>query len=222
MLAPVLTSADFLRAFQALMPRGRVWNTDPDSIQTKAASGLTPSYAAQTARSNNLLVDAFPATTYELLPEWEATLGLPDPCAGTSPSTQARRNQVVARLANSGGQSATYFKRLASDLGYAIDVINHAPFRCGQSTAGQPVGGQDWSHTWSVYAATNTVVRFAAGRSSAGDPLGSWGNSVLECEIRAAAPAHALVLFTYGDAPTLDDANTLYTVMNVTLPGAFA
>lgn len=102
MLAPVLTSADFLRAFQALMPRGRVWNTDPDSIQTKAASGLTPSYAAQTARSNNLLVDAFPATTYELLPEWEATLGLPDPCAGTSPSTQARRNQVVARLANSG------------------------------------------------------------------------------------------------------------------------
>lgn len=82
MLAPVLTSADYLRAFQALMPRGRVWNTDPDSIQTKTAAGLTVSYAVQTARSNNLLIDAFPATTYELLPEWESTLGLPDPVPG--------------------------------------------------------------------------------------------------------------------------------------------
>ncbi|WP_301542462.1 YmfQ family protein [Cupriavidus basilensis] len=222
MLAPALTSADYLRAFQSLMPRGRVWNADPDSIQTKAAAGLAPSYAAQTARSNNLLIDAFPSTTYELLPEWEATLGLPDPCAGPSPSTQARRNQVVARLVNAGGQSATYFKRLASDLGYAIDVTNHAPFRCGQSTAGQSVGGQDWSHTWSIYAATNTVVRFAAGQSVAGESLGSWGNSVLECELGAAAPAHTILLFTYGDAPTLDDANTLYTITNVTLPGAFA
>ncbi|MGO4416609.1 putative phage tail protein, partial [Cupriavidus sp. KB_39] len=98
MRAPNLTDGDFLRAFQALLPRGRVWNRDPDSTQTGVAAGITKCYTRLTQRCKNLLIDAFPATTYELLPEWEATLGLPDPCAGAAPSTQVRRNQVVARL----------------------------------------------------------------------------------------------------------------------------
>ncbi|MDW3683959.1 DUF2313 domain-containing protein [Cupriavidus sp. CV2] len=197
MLAPVLTSADYLRAFQALMPRGRVWNTEPDSIQTKTAAGLTVSYAVQTARSNNLLIDAFPATTYELLPEWELTLGLPDPCAGPSASVQERRQQVVARLSNSGGQSAGYFIGLAQKLGYEAEVENHAPFRCGQSCAGQSVGSTDWFFTWTLHAPSASVTRFRAGQSTAGEALGTWGNAVLECEIKEAAPAHSIVLFAY-------------------------
>ena len=35
---------------------------------------LAQVYVRQTARSRNLVVDAFPATTVELLPEWENTL----------------------------------------------------------------------------------------------------------------------------------------------------
>ena len=111
MLAPNLTSADYLRAFQALMPRGRVWPRDQDAIQTQVLSGLTQIYSRQTGRSNYLLADSFPGTTYELLPEWESTLGLPDPCAGESPTVQQRRAQVVARLASGGGQSGLYLDR---------------------------------------------------------------------------------------------------------------
>lgn len=222
MTAPVLTADDFRRAFQALMPRGRVWNTDPDSIQTKVAAGLTVSYAAQTARSNNLLVDAFPATTYELLPEWEATLGLPDPCAGPGASTQIRRSQVVARLANSGGQSAAYYSGFAQRLGYGIFITNYAPFRCGQSTAGQALGDEGWFFTWAINSPINTIVRFAAGQSSAGDPLASWGNEVLECEMRSLAPAHTILHFNYGDYPDLDGLLTVDEVVNVDLPAAFS
>jgi uncharacterized protein YmfQ (DUF2313 family) len=50
-------------------------------------SGFTPAFERLTARANNLLIDAFPGSTYELLPEWEATLGLPDPCAGEAPTS---------------------------------------------------------------------------------------------------------------------------------------
>ncbi|GJG92827.1 DUF2313 domain-containing protein [Cupriavidus pauculus] len=191
-------AADFLRAFQSLMPRGRVWDTDPSSVQTKVQAGLTASYEAQTARCNYLLADSFPATTYELLPEWESTLGLPDPCAGPAPSVQVRRQQVVARLANAGGQSAAYYIGFAQRLGYGITVTNYAPFRCGQSTAGQQLGNQDWFFTWSINAALNTVVRFAAGQSAAGDPLASWGNQVLECEMSEVAPAHTILQFHYA------------------------
>ncbi|ARL91030.1 YmfQ family protein [Burkholderia pseudomallei] len=211
MLAPNLTSADYLRAFQALMPRGRVWPRDPDAIQTRVFTGLTQIYGRQTERSNYLLVDSFPATTYELLPEWEATLGLPDPCAGEAPTVQQRRAQIVARLANTGGQSAAYYIGFAAQLGYGITITNFAPFRCGQSTCGQQLGNTDWFFAWQVNAPAATVVRFAAGQSTAGEALGSWNNTVLECEIRAVVPAHTIVHFAYGQTGLLDYTFTLDT-----------
>ena len=93
---------------------------------------LAQVYVRQTARSRNLVVDAFPATTVELLPEWENTLGLPDPCAGPSPTLGQRIAQVVARLTDSGGQSVAYFVELARRLGYDITVTQYAPSRFGR------------------------------------------------------------------------------------------
>jgi uncharacterized protein YmfQ (DUF2313 family) len=198
MLAPNLLTPDFVRAFQALMPRGRIWNQGgPYGAQAGTVTGLMGCYEAQTARSNNLLVDCFPATSYELLPEWEATLGLPDPCAGTPPSTQARRAQVVARLTNSGGQSAAYFIQQAAALGYTVTVTNYAPFRTGQSRCGMQLGNKDWFFTWSINAPLDSITYFATGQSTAGDPLATWGNDVLECEMNALKPAHTILQFHY-------------------------
>lgn len=220
MPAPVLTSADYLRAFQALMPRGKVWPRVPDATQTMVLQGLSKTYERNTERANYLLIDVFPASTVELLPEWEATLGLPDPCAGEAPTIQQRRAQVVSRLSSTGGQSALYFMTLAEKLGYLVTVTNNAPFRAGQSSAGEPVGSLDWAHTWTVNAPINSPVRFAAGSSSAGEPLASWGNDVLECEIRANAPAHTILIFAYSDLPTFEDVSDVATLVNTTLPEA--
>jgi uncharacterized protein YmfQ (DUF2313 family) len=197
MPAPNLTSADYLRAFQALMPRGRVWPSDSDAAQAQVFAGLTQIYARNTARANQLLVDAFPGTTYELLPEWEATLGLPDPCAGSAPTIQQRRNQVVARLANSGGQSIAYFVKFAAQLGYSITITQYSQARAGILKAGQPVNGYAWNFAWKVTAPLNSVVRAVAGAMGAGDPLAAWGNNVLECEVRAVMPAHTIPIFSY-------------------------
>jgi uncharacterized protein YmfQ (DUF2313 family) len=198
MLAPNLTGADYLRAFQALMPRGRVWPKDPDAVQTQVFTGLTQIYARNTARANYLLIDAFPATTYELLPEWEATLGLPDPCAGAAPTIQQRRNQVIARLANSGGQSIAYFVNFAADLGYSVTITQFTQARAGMLKAGDPCNGYDWNFAWKITAPLNTVVRAVAGAMAAGDPLAAWSNNVLECEFRAVMPAHTVPIFAYA------------------------
>jgi uncharacterized protein YmfQ (DUF2313 family) len=48
-----------------------------------------------------------------------------------------------------------------------------------------------------VNSALNTVVRSRAGASVAGDPLASWNNKVLECELKEIAPAHTIVIFSY-------------------------
>jgi uncharacterized protein YmfQ (DUF2313 family) len=173
MLAPNLTSADYLRAFQANMPRGRVWPTEPDAEQTQVFAGLTQIYARNTARANHLLVDAFPGTTYELLPEWEATLGLPDPCAGGAPTIQQRRNQVIARLTNSGGQSIAYFVNFAAQLGYNVKIMQYTQARAGMLRAGDPCCGYAWNFAWKITAPLNTIVRAVAGAMAAGDPLAS-------------------------------------------------
>lgn len=197
MAAPVLLAANFLAAIQSLLPRGVVWPRDQDAVQTQALAGLAPTYERNTSRANYLLVDAFPATTYELLPEWEETLGLPDPCAGEAPTVQARRAQVVARFANSGGQSAPYFEQFASNLGYEISIENFGPARAGQARCGDPDYGQDWGFAWAVVAPLSTVTYALAGQATAGEPLAVWGNTVLECELTAIKPAHTVLLFQY-------------------------
>ncbi|MBB5547544.1 YmfQ family protein [Paraburkholderia fungorum] len=198
MAAPNYSAADYLSAMQALMPRGRVWPKDSDATQTQVLGGLVQVYALNTARANNLLVDAFPGMSAELLPEWEATLGLPDPCAGVAPTVAARNAQVLARFTGLGGQSAAYYISYAATLGYAITITEFAPARVGQSRVGQPLCGPAWAFAWQINAPLNTVIRSRVGTARAGDPLASWGNAVLQCELTEIIPAHTIPIFAYS------------------------
>ena len=198
MSAPNYSAADFTRALQNLLPRGLVWPNAPDSVLAQLLAALAPTWSRHTQRDNYLLQDAFPATAVELLPEWEAALGLPDPCAGESPTLQGRQAQVVARLTGVGGQSIPYFIAYALLLGYTITVTEYSPFRMGCMAMGHALGSADWSHTWAVNAPLHTVTPFRMGLSGMGEPLESWGNVVLECELNEVKPAHTLLNFIYS------------------------
>lgn len=196
-MTPVFQALDFLRAFLALLPRGRVWPRDADAVQNQTLLGLNTIYESNSARGVQLLTDAFPASTFELLPEWEATLGLPDPCAGSSPSTQARVSQVVARLTGTGGQSIPYFKGLAASLGYDITITQFSPSRFG-GAFGMPFGDADWAHAWQINAPQFTV-NYASFGGAFGAAFAAWNNTVLQCETQALAPAHTILNFSYTE-----------------------
>lgn len=187
MPAPLYSAADYLGALQALMPRGRVWPRDTTAVQSKVLAGLTRSYAVQNARSNALLVDAFPATTNELLPEWESTLGLPTVAMGAAPSMLARQTLVTARFVGAGGMSIPSYRRYAALLGYSVQIQPHAPFRCGQSHCGQSVGALEQMFGWTASTPASTVT-----------PFGAYGPAVLRSELDRVAPPHAVlnVVFT--------------------------
>ncbi|NYH21377.1 YmfQ family protein [Paraburkholderia bryophila] len=197
MTAPNYQASDFTTALQACMPRGLVWPRDPTAVQAQVVAGLAPTWARHTAANNALLVDAFPLTSVELLPQWEASLGLPDPCAGPSPTLQGRQQQVVARLTNSGGQSVPYFIGYAKTLGYTVTVTEFTPFRIGQQRMGSQLGTQDWAFTWQINSPLNTVTYFNIGTSYVGQALASWGNAVLQCELTEIKPAHTYLNFAY-------------------------
>ncbi|CAI8693461.1 hypothetical protein EMIT0111MI5_10837 [Burkholderia sp. IT-111MI5] len=42
------------------------------------------------------------------------------------------------------------------------------------------------------------MVYALAGAMAAGDPLTSWGNAVLECELKSIMPAHTILIFAYA------------------------
>lgn len=195
--AYVYSADDYLAALQALLPRGRVWPRAQDSTLTAVAAGLSQIYARSNVSANDVIAEAFPATTFQLLPEWEATLGLPDPCAGASPTIQQRRGQVLARFCGIGGQSAGYIVDYARSLGYIITIEQHATSRAGQSRVGQRMNGEGWSTVWTVNASNNAVTPSRVGQSVVGEPLATWGNDVLRCELQAIAPAHTTLLFNF-------------------------
>jgi uncharacterized protein YmfQ (DUF2313 family) len=198
MAAPNYQASDFLTALQALMPRGLVWPRDPTSVMAQVMAGLSPTWARHSQRNGYLLVDAFPATAVELLPEWEAALGLPDPCAGPAPTLQGRQAQVVARFAGTGGQSVPYFTDYAQMLGYTVTVTEYSPFRMGQQRMGCQLGGPEWAFTWAINAPLTTFTSFRMGLSAMGEPLESWGNAVLECELNEIKPAHTILQYHYS------------------------
>lgn len=180
---PVYAAADYVSALMNLLPRGRVWPREPNSLIAQVAGMLANTFGRNSARARFLLQDSFPATSVELLPEWEATLGLPDACAGPSPTIQQRQMQVAVAFAGNGGQSKPFYIAYAAALGYTITITEFT--------------GAD-AQKWQVNAPTFTINYFRAGIGRAGEPLATWGNNVLQCELNRLKPAHTNLVFSYS------------------------
>src|SRR5580698_4889539 len=177
MAAPVYTADQFVAGFINLLPDGPIWPRDTDSVLYQVAEALAPTNLRFAARAEYLLQDAFPVQPVELLPEWEYTLGLPDPCAGPSPTVQTRQQQVYARFIAGGGQSVPYFTSIAAALGYTITITEFSPSFFG-GYFGEYFGGTPWAFAWEVSGSGFTVP------------------GVLTCEISRLAPANTDAFFT--------------------------
>lgn len=182
---------------QAHLPTGEVWprtpGTDPDRIHDGLARGV----ARLRRRARAFLAEAFPPLAFEMLPEWEATLGLPDPCAGPSPTLGQRRAAVAYRLSRRGGQSIPYIVGRLAQLGYVVTITEFRVSRHGGMRFGRRFAGEAWAHAWQVNAPATTIRPFRHGAGTFGERFRTWGNAVLECEARALAPGHTRVLFSY-------------------------
>lgn len=190
--------SDYLAALQATLPRGRAWPHDPDATMTQLLAGFALSQGRVGAREAELLTDSFPATTVELLPEWEESLGLPDPCLGQNPLTSVRQAQVVARLTLPGGQTIAFFEALALQLGGSITVTEYAPFRWGIDHWGAPFYSAAWADIWLVTLSDTAEFRFEYGLSHWGEPYWQVIGGAISCEIVRLAPAHTRVNFAAG------------------------
>jgi uncharacterized protein YmfQ (DUF2313 family) len=209
MLAPLNTASDFLWQFQRLLPRGRLWHRGWGTVQAEDLLTLMPQIVRLNQRAIDVLRETFPCTTSELLPEWEATLGLPDPCIGELNTLQQRQAAVCAKFTARGGQSAAYFVQLAASLGYTITITTFRPFYASEGRVDEPLYDEQWAFVWRVNIfAADTLTYFRVNESTVDEPLVAFGNSVLECLLRAAAPAHTEIIFAYVEGSIWDIDDT--------------
>lgn len=187
-----------------LFPPGEIWKVKFGSL----FDGLIDAIAAEPARVEGRALDFMdeinPARTFEMLDNWERLLALPDECTPDDAylSISDRRVRVIQKLATGGGQSKSFFKLIAKQLGYdadAFDVKNYRDFRAGYGMAGEPISNSSggWTFAFEIRAPATTSKQFRAGQSVAGDPLNYVANETLECVMRKFAPAHTTVVFSY-------------------------
>lgn len=197
------------------LPSGRLW----DVINQPTLAAVLESLAVELARVDDRVGDALfeadPRQSIELLPDWEALLGLPDECSPENPTIDERRAQVLQRFTSVGGLSGAYYEFLTAQLGYPSVVTKPLPFRVGRSrvgdaltndfdipfrvgmTVGNSLHDVGWLFYFNVEVPIVAAVLFEVGRSTVGDPLRSFHNELIECTIKKLKPAHAGVTFTF-------------------------
>ncbi len=173
------TVDDYTAALAALLPRGRAWPEDADSAQRRVLRGLAASLERVDADASGLLETSLPGSISPMLPEWEATLGLPDPCLGGTPSFAERAAQVASRFARQGGLSRQRYIDFAAALGFDITITTYSPFRVGRTPVGNGVASDSWYFVWGVTVVTNRL---------------GFSADVLMCELERIKPAETEVI----------------------------
>jgi uncharacterized protein YmfQ (DUF2313 family) len=209
MAAPVYSVLDYFWQFQRLLPRGWVWHRGWGTLQAQHLLTLMPTWARLHQRANEVQAETFPCTVAaEMLPEWEATLGLPD--CGPLGTVQERAAAVCAKFAMRGGQSIPYYLELLAAHGYDDITIDESgqgqPFRVDVNHVGDALYGGGSIFSWSITAPSTPIVFFAVGRSTVGEPLASWGDDQLYCLINKYKPAHTVVSVRYANVVSVWDA----------------
>lgn len=190
----------YTEQLQALLPSGQAWPREESATLTQLLAAMAEEFSRLDERVVELFDEADPRSTSELIADWERVLGLPDPCTVSATTLAARQLIAWRKLAFQAGQTPAFYVALAASISMEIEIHEFDPdvddFD-GSLTA--LITGGKWRFVWRVHVLSATdFTLFRVGTSAVGERLVDGGAIDLECMIRAAAPAHTRVIFTYA------------------------
>lgn len=201
-----LTADDYRQQLFALLPQGIVWATDPKSRLQRLLAGEAQEPARIDERARALLAEADPRQALETFEEWEASYGLPSACAPADQSMADRRAALIGRIIGRGGMTIQDYLDLAEGLGYVgAQVLEFREATVEVETAtghqgaviGDDMNSADWDLTWRVLLPAGVVRESVINEAVIGDPLRSWGDELIECSLRHAAPSWLILQIGY-------------------------
>lgn len=159
----------------ALLPPGRAWPRF--GLLGTLVQALTDEFSRVARRARDLVEEADPRTTRELLTDWERVLGLPDCSAPTT--LQGRRDAATAKLRAALGhdQSSGWWVEYLASLGleeWSLE-LGHGPFAVGSGCTDK-LGSEEWPWVWTIVA----------------DPLDAEVEELVECAVSKQAAAETL------------------------------
>lgn len=176
----------YSRQLKALFPPGVAFDLETDSVISQTCDALAVELDRVDARGVDLIDEADPRTTDELIGDWERVLGLPDAQVPViSSDLDERRAAVTAKYVARGGQSFDFFAQLVAACGYtlaSIDTYGGSRFTC-VSLCTDPLieGAYAYSMNLNVNAPAGSALTHAE----------------LEAVIRKATHSHITAFVTY-------------------------
>jgi len=190
-----------LQSLIAKLPTGLGLGFRGGNIDVVLEAAATP-IADIEAGAEAMMIEVDPRAANNFLADFERVLG-PDPCGRDLGGLSVADRQRLAhqRWTATGGQSIPYLIQLAAKLGVTITIEEFWPSRTGVLRTGQPLRAEGCQFVFRVQIpGLVTVVNFKVGASRAGQSLGSFQVSSIECDLRRVKPAHTQIIFAYGEA----------------------
>lgn len=132
-------------ALAANLPSGRVWvpKLMHNSRLRSFLRGLAPTFQAIDRVLQRYVDQTIPTETTDYLAEWEAALGIPDPCVPLETDEAKRRRNIEVKLALLAGvQTKEDFQYLADLFNMTVDVnpgLDHVSIADGGTGLKTPV-----------------------------------------------------------------------------------
>jgi len=196
------TAEQYAGALRSLVPPGRIWPESLESNLELLLLGIAEEFVRLEERGHNLVDEADPRTTNEMLADWEAMVGLPDACHGLGATLEKRRAELVARLTSQGSLSRAFYTHIAEMLGFTVLSIDEfTPSAPGPGGLGY--AGNDWWFVWRMNVADDGGVTYFTCDSLCDERLSEFGDQVLECLLNRLKPAHTRLLVAFIDTRTV-------------------
>ena len=198
-MADVIAPEGYLGQLQALLPRGAAWPRERTATLTSLLEVLAEELARTDGSAAALLDEIIPATTLDLLPDWERVTGIPDACSQTEVSTRpVRRSLVLSRLASRPLMNPRVYEQIALSMGYDSATVVEHDERAAGAIVGLDVTGGRWRYVWWLRVTGDDGRSLFNTLSDVGAALATTPtNDEMECRVRAAMPAHTHVVFDY-------------------------
>ncbi|ENM3953878.1 YmfQ family protein [Vibrio cholerae] len=162
------------------MPRGVIWQRETTLDLYKYAAGYAPRLEAAEISAEGLLFEMRPETTLQMLPEWEDYLALPE-CNAGKQAIESRRAAVVEKYHRKGGLQAWNIEKLASDLGFDVEVQELFPHHCLRG-CDYPLYEEKYRHILRIHVKGITQA-YATCLDDCLTPLVSQTAAILECTL---------------------------------------
>lgn len=144
---------DLADMLAALLPPGRAWNFKRGGVALRLIDAIATELARTWLKVDELLREIDPGTAHALLAEWEAALGLPDPClGGTFQDEEARRAAVVAKIQGNAPITLGSILNLAASIGQTATYFSLKTARAGSMRSGDRCYGVDFTFVFGLVA----------------------------------------------------------------------